>query len=84
MHVLDDIKQKRNMNLHDVYSCGLMALQYVYRVLIDIMVPLITSSSTGNGLRHTFTHKEACNYHNLGFSVYLPIDSRIRNAGVVT
>jgi hypothetical protein len=74
------------MNLHDVYFCGLMALQYVYRVLIDVMIfPLITSSTGNELMRHTFTHKEAyCNYHNLGFSVYLPIDSRVLNARVVT
>ena len=78
--------QNRNVTWIYMYFCGLMALQYVYRVLIDVMIfPLITSSTGNELMRHTFAHKEAyCNYHNLGFSVYLPIDSRVLNARVVT
>ena len=53
-----------------------MALQYVMPH-VNAVFPLITKS-TGNELRHP--HNEASNYHNLGFSVYLPIDSRVVNA----
>ena len=77
--VLDDTKQTSLRN-YMMYFCGLMALQYVMPH-VNVVFPLITKS-TGNELRHT--HNEASNYHNLGFSVYLPIDSRVVNAGAAT
>ena len=80
----------RNMNIHDMFVvlCVYVFLwpngltQYAYRVLIDIMFPLITSSTWELESRHTIIlllikEEVCCNYHNLEFSVYLPIDSRL-------